>query len=108
MAVALEHGRDEVVDLRGLADVRHGHMAATADLLGGAAQDVLAPAHDHHLGSAARQLRRRGLAEVRAATGDECDLAGERAVGEHARGALHYSPITLITRRLGRPPSNSQ
>ena len=48
------------------------------------------------------------LAEIRAAAGDDCNLACERAVGEYARGLHAYSPITLITRRLRRPPSNSQ
>jgi hypothetical protein len=106
--VTLERGSDDLLGSALRPDVAGDPRAAAADLRRGLLEHILPSADDRDRCAAARQLTRRGLAEVGAAAGDDCDRVRERSVLEHPRGLHGYSPITLITSRFARWPSNSQ
>ena len=92
-------GAGRLPDVAGTQSTRPISAAASREHL-------LAPAGDHHLGAAAGELGGGRLAEVRPAAGDERHRSPR---ARRARTApTGYSPSTLITRRFGRPPSNSQ
>jgi hypothetical protein len=90
------------------ADVSYHPGATRADLSTGRLEDILAPPRNHDRRAAAGELGGGCLAEVRASSRDERDAAAEKVVGEDARGLRLYSPMTLITSRFDRWPSNSQ
>jgi hypothetical protein len=108
--VSLEDGAHDRRGLIGLADVPGGPGRALPDLRRRPFEHVPAATGDDDVGATPRELERCCLTEVGAATGDERHAAGEGVGGEHLRRRErgHYSPSTLMTRRLGRPPSNSQ
>ena len=87
LAVALEHGVDERLDLVLLADVAGARLdAAAVGLRGGLVERLLAPAADDHLGAERRQLERGGAAQARAASADDRHLPVEQTGLEELRG----------------------
>ena len=108
LAVTLERAPYDPLGLGRYPDVARDHRAALSDLRRGLLEDLLTPTRNHDPGAAAHQFSGGRLTEVGAAAGDQHDPAGQRAGREHARRFQRYSPITLITSRFGRRPSNSQ
>jgi hypothetical protein len=107
-AVAIQNRANDPLGFRSFADVPAGVSAAFTDLGDGVRQDLLAATGDHDRRAAAGQLGRGRLAQVRTPAGDQRDPAVEGVGCENLGRLQRYSPNTLITSRLGRPPSNSQ
>src|SRR6185369_6083290 len=84
-----EHGGDERLDLRRLADVAgpgDDGAAGGAQLLGGGVELVLGPAADRDARAEPHHLACGGQADAAAAAGDDGDLIAKDAGGEDALG----------------------
>ncbi len=90
------------------ADISCYPRTTLAQLTAGCLEEILTPTRDNDCGTAPGEFGGCRLAQIRTPAGDECDFAAEEVVGEDARGVRRYSPMTLITSRLDRWPSNSQ
>ena len=94
--------------LASIADVTGHPGAALAELPGRRFQHLGPPPRDHDASAAAEQLGSGRLAEVGATARDERHLSPSSSGANTRETGSAYSPSTLITSRLGRPPSNSQ